>query len=85
MNITAHSDQRKSYRYRLLDQIYRDAVSDPRKWEFTEQSMDPFISELRNGDGDVIRLAGMDGSHAFTFEQGLTSSRDVQDAGEEIK
>ena len=70
MTITAHSDQRDSYRYRMLDQIYRDAVSDPRKWEFTEQSMDPFISELRNSYGDVIRLTGVDGSHSFTFEQG---------------
>lgn len=26
-----------------------------------------------------------DGSHSFTFEQGLTSSRDVQDMGKEIK
>ena len=71
MTITAHSDQRESYGYRLLDQIYRDAVSEPLKWEFTEQSMDPFISELRNRGGDVIRLVGnTDGSHSFTFEQG---------------
>ena len=74
MTITASSNQRKSYRYRLLDQIHRDACSDPITWEEVprEESGELFYSQRRNtATGDTITCQGLAyGSHSFTFEQG---------------
>lgn len=74
MTITASSNQPKSYRYRLLDEIFRDACSDPFIWEDVPktESVDLFYSQRRNtATGDTITCQGLpDGSHVFTFEQG---------------
>ena len=91
MIINAHSDQLDSYRYRLLEEIWRDACSGPFEWELLPalaENYDPLHrGAYRNtATGDTITCQGnADGSHSFTFEQGLTSSRDVQDTGEGIK
>ncbi len=75
MNVTAHSDLRESYRYRLLDQIWRDACSGPLEWELLatlSEGYDPLHrGTYRNlHSGDTITCQGnADGSHAFTFEQ----------------
>ena len=76
--ITAQSaiagvDQRKSYHYQLLEQIFRDACSDPITWEVVpkEGSGELFYSQRRNTNtGDTITCQGQaDGSHVFTFDQ----------------
>ena len=77
--ITAQSavagvDRRKSYQYQLLEQIFRDACSDPATWEVVpkEGSSELFYSQRRNtATGDTITCQGLaDGLHSFTFEQG---------------
>ena len=77
--ITAQSavagvDRRKSYHYQLLEQIFRDACSDPATWEVVpkEGSGELFYSQRRNtATSDTITCQGLaDGSHSFTFEQG---------------
>ena len=75
MIITAHSDQRDSYRYRLLEQIWRDACSSPFEWELLPTLTDNY-DPLHRGTyrnmatGDTITCQGLaDGSHSFTFAQ----------------
>lgn len=77
--ITAQSavagvDRRKNYKYRLFEQIFRDACSDPATWEVVPkaESGELFYSQRRNKHtGDTITCQGnADGSHSFTFEQG---------------
>ena len=67
-------DRRKSYHYQLLEQIFRDACSDPATWEVVpkEVSGELFYSQRRStATGDTITCHGLDdGSHSFTFEQG---------------
>ena len=74
MIITASSNQPKSYHYRLLDEIFRDACSDPFIWEDVPktESGELFYSQRRNlATGDTITCQSLaDGSHTFTFEQG---------------
>ena len=73
MTITASSNQPKNYRYRLLDEIFRDACSDPFIWEDVPktESGELFYSQRRNTvTGDTITCQGhVDGLHSFTFEQ----------------
>ena len=67
-------DRRKSYHYQLLEQIFRDACSDPATWEVVpkEGSCELFYSQRRNlATGDTITCQGhTDGSNTFTFSQG---------------
>ena len=76
MTITASSNQRKSYRYRLLEQIWGDACSSLFEWELMPtlaENYDPFHrGTYRNlATGDRITCKGMaDGSLSFTFSQG---------------
>ena len=76
MTITASSNQPKSYHYRLLDEIWRDACSGPSEWELMPTpagNYDPLHrGTYRNMmTGDTITCQGnADGSHSFTFEQG---------------
>ena len=67
-------DRRKSYHYQLLEQIFRDACSDPATWEVVpkEGSGELFYSQRRNtATGDTITCQGLaDGSHSFTFAKG---------------
>lgn len=63
--------QKSRYQYLLLDQIWRDACSDPFTWGNTplEGSSDPLYSQRRNIEtGDTILCRGhADGSHTFVF------------------
>lgn len=76
MTITASSNQPKSYRYRLLDQIWRDACSDSFEWRSVPESTNVFNEKpcgrfCSLATGDTITCQGLpDGSHSFTFEQG---------------
>lgn len=64
-------DQRHRYHYKLLDQIWRDACSDPFAWETVplDGSGDPLYSQRRNIEtGDTILCRGhADGTHTFVF------------------
>ena len=66
-------DRRKSYRYQLLEQIFRDACSDPATWEVVpkEGSGELFYSQRRNlATGDTVTCQGnADESHTFTLTQ----------------
>lgn len=59
------------YRYKLLEELFRDACSDPMMWETIpkEGSGDPFYRCLKNREtGDIITcLSSDDESHTFTF------------------
>lgn len=74
LSAVAGVDQRKNYKYRLFEQVFRDACSDPITWEVVpnEGSGELFYSQRRNTvTGDTITCQGIaDGSHLFTFEQG---------------
>ena len=67
-------DQRKSYNYQLLAQVWGDACSDPATWEVVPKagSGELFYLQRRNtATGNTITCQGLaDGSHSFTFEQG---------------
>ena len=67
------TDQRRKYQYLLLEEIFRDACSDPMAWEVVpkEGGGELFYSQRRNmSTGDTITCQGnADGSHSFTFEQ----------------
>ena len=75
MTFTAHSAMPKSYRYQILDQIWREACSGPFEWELLPtltDNYDPFhYGTYRNlASGDTITCQGhTDGSHTFTFAQ----------------
>ena len=76
MTFTAHSAQ-NSYRYQILDHIWRDAWGSPLSWELLTAitmtgNYDPLhYGTYRNGmTGDTITCQGhVDGSHTFTFAQ----------------
>ena len=75
MTFTAHS-QPRSYRYQILEQIWREAWGSPLSWEILpslSNGYDPLhYGAYRNGmTGDTITCQGhTDGSHTFTFAQG---------------
>ena len=78
LTFTAHSAQPQSYRYQILDQIWREAWGSPLSWELlpaitmTGNYDSLHYGTYRNGmTGDTITCQGhTDGSHTFTFSQG---------------
>jgi hypothetical protein len=67
------SDQRKRYQYLLLDQVWRDACSDPFTWGETVGRTDATLgleAEYRNKDTGVVVRCEMSGSrHTFTLAE----------------
>ena len=74
MTFTAHS-QPRSYRYQILEQIWKDAWGSPLSWDLLPSFSDGYdplhYGTYRNGmTGDTITCQGhVDGSHTFTFKQ----------------
>ena len=74
MTFTAHSAQ-SSYRYQILDQIWKDAWGSPLSWELLPSFSNGYdilnYGTYRNpASGDTITCQGhVDGSHTFTFAQ----------------
>lgn len=71
MNTIIANSSSRGYQYQVLDEIFRDACSDPLTWETIpkEGSGDLFCRCLKNKEtGEVITCQGnADKSHTFTF------------------
>jgi hypothetical protein len=65
------SDLRKRFQYLLLDQVWRDACSDPWAWKETVSRTDATlgpIAEYSNRDtGVIIRCESSGNGHVFTL------------------
>jgi hypothetical protein len=67
------SDLRKRYQYLLLEQVWRDASSDPWTWEDCSDKNATGAQFRNKGTGVAIRCEMHDGGNTFT----LTETVDV--------